>query len=268
MRRLLALLAPILFFLLPFNGARADDSDFPEKPNHLVSDFTGTLSQEEAQSLENKLVAFDDSTSTQIAVVIIRSVGNYDISDYTVQLFNRWKIGQESKNNGILLLIAKDDRKIWITNGYGLEGVMTDAMTKRVIENEITPQFKAGDFYAGLNDGTTAIMQIVKGEYKADKKWNKNNGGFFPVIMFIFIFIIVMFLQVRRVSRYGKMNNLGFWAAWALLNAASRRSRGSWGGLSGGSGWGGGGWGSGGGGGGFGGFGGGSSGGGGAGGSW
>ncbi|MBL0103000.1 MAG: TPM domain-containing protein [Bacteroidetes bacterium] len=241
----------------------ADDSDFPARPNTIVSDFTGTLSPDELQALERKLVAFDDSTSTQIAVVIILSVGNYDISDYTVQLFNRWKIGAEGKNNGALLLIAKEDRKLWITSGYGLEGALTDAMCKRVIENDITPRFKAGDFYGGVDAGTTSIMQIVKGEYKAGRKRSKD-VGIFPFILFIFIAIIIFFAQFRRVSNYGRMNGLGFWAAWTLLNAASRRSRGSWGGFSGGSGWGGGS----GGGGGFGGFGGGMSGGGGAGGSW
>ncbi len=247
--------------LIPFFSL-ADD--FPERSNTLVTDYTSTLSQQEQISLEQKLVAFNDSTSTQIAVVVLRSVGGYDISDYTVQLFNKWKIGQEKKNNGVLILVAKEDRKMWITTGHGIEGVLPDVLCKRIIEKDIVPNFKAGDFYQGLDQATNSIMSIVKGEFTADEymkhKTNKN-VPWFPFLMFIFIFVIVIFSKVSRTRRYASTNHLGFWAAWALLNAASNRSRGSWGGFSGGGGFGSGG-------GGFGGFGGGSSGGGGAGGSW
>ncbi len=212
----------VCFVLFAFTGNAAED--FPERATRLVTDYTGTLRADELQSLENKLVAFEDTTSMQIAVVMMTSVGNYDISDYAVQLFNKWKIGDKSNNSGVLLLVAKDDRKVWITTGYGMEGVF---------------------------------------QYKASGKKSKGDkGGIFPFLMVAFIFIVIIFSQVGRAKRYGRKNNLGFWAAWALLNAASNRSHGSWGGFTGGGGFGGGG------GGGFGGFGGGSSGGGGAGGSW
>ena len=112
-------LLAVCLMLFSFAGIAADD--FPEKPNRLVTDFTGTLRPDELQSIENKLVAFDDTTSMQIAVVVMASVGNYDISDYAVQLFNKWKIGDKSNNSGVLLLVAKDDRKVWITTGYGME---------------------------------------------------------------------------------------------------------------------------------------------------
>ena len=250
-----------LLTLVSFSIVAADN--FPEKATRLVSDYTGTLRADELQTIESKLVAFDDSTTVQIAVVIMSSVGNYDISDYAVQLFNKWKIGDKNNNSGILLLVAKDDRKLWITSGYGMEGVFPDALVKQVIDREITPRFRSGDFFGGIDAGTTAITEIVKGEYKASgKRGGREKGTFFPIFMFIFIMFVVFFSQINRARKYGRKNNLGFWAAWALLNAASSRSRGSWGGFSGGSGFGGGG------GGGFGGFGGGSSGGGGAGGSW
>jgi uncharacterized protein len=254
-------LVKILLLFLPFIGL-ADD--FPERSKTLVTDYTGTLSQQEQIALEQKLVAFNDSTSTQIAVVMLRSVGGYDISDYSVQLFNKWKIGQEKKNNGVLILVAKEDRKMWITTGYGIEGVLPDAVCKRVIERDIVPNFKTGNFYDGLDQATSSIMSIVKGEFTAEeymKHGKSRNTPWFPFVMFFFIFIIVILSKVSRTRNYARTNNLGFWAAWALLNAASARSRGSWGGFSGGGGFGGGG-------GGFGGFGGGGSGGGGAGGSW
>ncbi len=252
-----------LLVLLSFSS-RAE-GDFPEKPNKIVSDFSNTLSNDQLTTLENKLVVFDDSTSIQIAVVVLRSVGNYDIADYSVQLFNKWHIGDKKNNSGVLLLVAIDDHKMWITTGYGMEGVLPDALAKSVIDNHIKPYFLKGDYYGGIDEGTTAIMQIVKGEYKGSPKNRRNKGTAFPFLMFAFIIFIIIYSKIRRTQRYSRQNNLGFWAAWALLNVAANRGRGSWGNFSGGSGWGsGGGFG----GGGFGGFGGGSSGGGGAGGSW
>ena len=240
--------------------------DFPQRASTLVTDFTGTLGEGEKSSLERKLVAFNDSTSTQIAVVLMRSTGNYEIADYSVQLFNQWKIGQASKNNGILILVAVDDHKVWITTGYGIEGVLPDALCRRIIEQDIVPAFRRGDYYAGLEEGTNSIMSVVKGEFTAEDylKTKKKKPVFFPFLMFLFVIFIVILSRFGRARRYARKNNLAFWAAWALLNAASNRSRGSWGDFSGGGGFGGGGFG----GGGFGGFGGGSSGGGGAGGSW
>lgn len=247
-----------LFFLFT---AALKAEDFPPRASTLVTDFTETLSKNEQSSLERKLVAFNDSTSTQIAVVLMSSTGLYEIADYSVQLFNQWKIGQASKNNGILILVAVEDHKVWITTGYGIEGVLPDALCRRVIEQDIVPAFRRGDYYAGLEEGTHSIMSIVKGEFTADDylKTKKKKSVFFPFLMFLFIIFIVVASQFGRTKRYARKNNLAFWAAWALLNAASSRSRGSWGNFSGGGGFGGGG---------FGGFGGGSSGGGGAGGSW
>jgi uncharacterized protein len=240
--------------------------DFPARATTLVSDYSGILSDDQRASLESKLVEFNDSTSTQIAVVIMRSTGNYEIADYSVQLFNKWKIGQESKNNGVLILVAVDDHKVWITTGYGIEGVLPDAICKSIVDRDIVPAFRRGDYYTGLEEGTNSIMSIVKGEFTADDymKAKKKKPVFFPFFMFLFVIFIIIVSRFGRVRRYARKNNLAFWAAWALLNAAANRSRGSWGNFSGGGGFGGGGFG----GGGFGGFGGGGSGGGGAGGSW
>lgn len=213
--------------------------------------------------MEDKLVAFNDSTSSQVAIVILSSVGNYDIADYSVQLYNRWGIGQKEKNNGVLILVAKDDRKVWITTGYGMEGVLPDALAKRIVNNDILPNFKEGNYYEGLDEAVNSIISIVKGEYTADKSNHKKEKvPWFGILLALFVFFIVVISKIGSTRNYARRNNLGFWAAWALMNAAMNRnrSRGSWGGFSGGSGGFGGG--------GFGGFGGGMSGGGGAGGNW
>jgi len=252
-----------IFVLLVFTMQCFAD-DFPARSSTIVTDYTNTLSDGERQSLESKLVAFNDSTSSQVAIVIMSSVGNYDISDYAVQLYNNWGIGQKEKNNGVLILVAKDDRKVFITTGYGMEGVLPDALCKRIVNNDILPAFKTGDYYGGLDAAVNSIISIVKGEYTADgyMKKKKEKVPWFGVLLAIFIFFIVIISKIGSTRNYARRNNLGFWAAWALMNAAMNRgrSRGTWGGFSGGSGGFGGG--------GFGGFGGGSSGGGGAGGSW
>ena len=166
--------------------------NLPEKPNKLVNDYTNTLSIDEANQLEQKLVAFDDSTSTQIAVVLIQSLDGYEISDYSVKLFEKWGIGQSKKNNGILLLLSLDDRKVWITTGYGVEGALPDAIAKRIIENEIIPDFKTGNYYSGINAGTNAIISYTKGEYKSDNHKEKTGNGFVLSIIGIIVGVLVI----------------------------------------------------------------------------
>ncbi|MFD1629451.1 TPM domain-containing protein [Pseudopedobacter beijingensis] len=234
--------------------------DFPPKPNTLVNDYTGTLTAEEKRSLENKLVAFDDSTSIQVAVVLIRSLDGYDISDYGYKLGRAWGIGRKDKNTGVLLLAAIDDRKVTIQTGYGMEGMLPDIITKRIIDNEIKPNFRSGDYYKGLDDATSAIISYNKGEYKGNGP--KKEGEGIPIGLIILIAIIVITLIGRGGKGGGGRNVIGgrggadiFW--WSVLNGMGNSGRGNGGGgFGGGSG------------GGFGGFGGGSFGGGGSSGSW
>ena len=159
-----------------FRSFAGMSEDFPARSGRLVTDYAQVLSQEELQGLENKLVAFDDSTSTQIAIVLMRSTGNYDISEYAIQLFNRWKIGNQDKNNGVLILAAMDDRKVFIVTGYGLEGALPDALCKKIVDREIVPNFKHEAYYNGLDAATKTIMGLVKGEF-TDRKSTRLNSS-------------------------------------------------------------------------------------------
>lgn len=254
------------FFLLSLNAILFAQT-FPAKPNRLVNDYTQTLSPDEINHLEQKLVAFDDSTSTQVAVVLIRSLEGYDVADYAVRLAESWGIGGAKNNNGVLLLVSLGDRKVTIQTGYGVEGALPDAITKRIIENEITPNFRSGNYFAGINQGTDAIIAYTKGEYKNDspRKGQRSGNG---SAGFIIIIIIIIIIAMSKGGRGGGNQVIGgrgsaspFW--WLLLgNQLGRGGGGGFGGFSGGGG------GFGGGGGGFGGFGGGSFGGGGSSGSW
>ncbi|KAA3440525.1 TPM domain-containing protein [Rufibacter hautae] len=241
--------------------------DFPPRPSppRLVNDLANILSPEEEQALEQKLVNYNDSTSTQIAVVNITSIGGYDVSDYAFKLAEQWGIGQQGKNNGILILTAVNERKIYIATGYGLEGAVPDAIAKRITEYTIKPEYKQGNYYAGLDKGTSFIIDVASGEYKADPRQQQgDDGGGIPILWIIIGILIIIFLISRRGGgrggRGGGMRTLGGPFFPPVIFGDFSGGRGIFGGGGGGFGGGGGG--------GFGGFGGGSFGGGGAGSDW
>lgn len=253
-----------LFLLLITSfAAKAQDIPDPISPPRLVNDFTNTLTPDQNEALNRKLYQFDDSSSTQITVVIVNTTGGMDVADYALELGRKWGVGQKGINNGVILLIAKNDHKLNISPGYGLEKALPDVTCKQIIDYTIVPNFKGEDYYRGIEEGTDAIMQAVRGEYQAPEGYHKSKGGSGIGRIIFIIVIIVIFLAISGGKKGGGgsfMSRRGF-AAWTILNMLANS-----GGRSGGGGWSGGGGSSGGGG--FGGFGGGSFGGGGASGSW
>ncbi len=261
----------LLFSLLVFHTAIAEEVPYPDKPNppKLVNDFAHILGSAEANDLEQKLVSFDNTTSTQISIVTVTNLGGQDIAEYTTTLFNRWGIGQANKNNGVLILMTLDDgygkKRVFITVGKGLQGVLTDAMTARIIRNEMIPEFKNKNYYQGLLNGASSIIEVTKGEYKSDNEHaGKKHKKGVPIIALVIIFIVLIIIIKGRNNgrggggRYISGGGAGdFMAGWIIGNMLNGGNRGGGfgGGDSGGFG-------------GFGGFGGGSSDGGGAGGSW
>jgi uncharacterized protein len=259
----------IVFFLF-ISSTFSQDIPDPMSPPRLVSDFAGILSGEQTNALESRLVAFNDSTSTQIAVVIVKSLNGYDKNDFAQRLGQKWGVGQKGKNNGVIVLVKpkyqQEKGEAAIQTGYGMEGVLPDAICKRIVENEMIPRFRSGDYYGGIDQAVTVIMSISKGEYTADqytktKKSSKPAGILVPIIILVIVFFLIRNSRGGGPRSFGK--NLPWWTTLFLLSSMGRGHSGSWGDFSGGSGGFGGG-----GGGGFGGFGGGSFGGGGAGGSW
>lgn len=256
------LLLPI-FLLIAFFASAQIEKAIPEAPNppRLVVDLTGTITADQQQALERKLVAYDDSTSNQIVVVIIATTGDYDISEFSFALGRKWGVGNKEKNNGVVLLIAKNDRKVFIAPGYGLEGAIPDITAKQIVENIIVPNFKGNDFYRGIDEGTDALIKAAEGEFVAEEGYAErgDNKRPFPAIGIIILIIVLMIIMKSGGGGRGGsfMSRRGF----KNINRPSI----FWFPTGGG---GGGGFGGGGGGGGFGGFGGGSFGGGGAGGSW
>ncbi len=229
--------------------------NIPDKSSRLVNDYTQTLSTSEQQMLEQKLLAYNDSTSTQVAIVIIPSLDGEEVSAYAVKLAEQWGIGRKDKDNGVLLLISIQDRRVTIQTGYGMEGVLPDAICKRIIEQEIKPAFQQSDYYGGIDKATTAIFKFAAGEYTADNYAEEGTPLFF--ILILIAFIIFVSIMSRRKGKHQQFSSRGSGIPfWMLMGGGGSRSHGgSWGNFSGGSG-------------GFRGFGGGSFGGGGASGGW
>ena len=234
----------------------------PDRPNppRLVNDFVGVLSSTERVQLEQKLRTYNDSTSTQITIVIVKTTEPYPIGDFAFQVGRKWGVGQKGKNNGLVLAWATQTRKVFIATGYGLEGAIPDAIAKRIISNTIAPAFKQEQYYQGLDEATTEIIQRASGEYQAEPDTNTGDGGSGALIFALIIFIIIIFIISRRNKGGGSNRNRG--GGWGPIFFPTSTYSG-WGGSGGGSSWGGGSSG-----GGFGGFGGGSFGGGGAGGDY
>ena len=165
--------------------------DIPQKPNppKFVNDLVGgLLSQGEINQLEQKLKAYYDSTSTQVAIIIVKSVQPYDISEYAIKLGREWGIGQKDKNNGVVFLWAPGDRKIFIATGYGVEGGLTDAYSKRIIETVVKPNFKQLRYYQGLDEGTNSIFKYLSGEFDAEP----TEEGDWGLVIFLVIFFIII----------------------------------------------------------------------------
>lgn len=249
-------------------AARAQDIPARPDPPRLVNDFAHVMQPQEVEVLERKLVAYDDSTGSQIAIVTVPSLGGSDIFDYAQKLYQAWGIGRKGKDNGVLILVAVQEHKVRTHTGYGLEGAIPDALTKRIGDNTFAPAFKQNQYYAGLDRGTDQLIALAKGEYKADpadarprgrrSRDSSGSGAFFWII--IGVLVLVFLLRSRGGGGRGGRGGLGGGFMPPIIFGDFSGGRGVFGGGGGGFGGGGGG--------GFGGFGGGSSGGGGSSSSW
>jgi uncharacterized protein len=234
-------------------------------PPRAVNDFGNMLEPFQRDALEQKLDAYNDSTSSAIVIVTVPDLQGYDIAEVALKYLRGWGIGTKEKDNGVLILVSKSDRKARIETGNGMEGVLPDITAKHIIEERMVPNFKENDYYRGFDSAIDAIIQAAAGEYKANPKNQKGIGFSFKAIFFLIIIIIFIISRIgggggggSYMSRRGS-TGLGGALPWFILGNMLGGG-GSRGGSGGGFGGGGGG--------GFGGFGGGSGGGGGASGGW
>jgi uncharacterized protein len=261
-----------LFLLIAVSVHAQIENVIPARSNppKLVNDKAGVLTAAQVEALERKLIAYNDSTSNQVAIVTVKSLTDpksgvaYEDEEVALRILRDWGVGGKEHNNGIVILVSTDDRKIRIETGYGLEGAIPDITAKSIIDNSITPNFREGNYYRGFDRAVDDIMKAAAGEYKAPKGYSKNKGKSKGIGLGAIVFILILItIFGNRGGRGGggmasRRGYRDFGTGWLLGTLLSGGGSGSGGGWSGGGG----------GGGGFGGFGGGSGGGGGASGSW
>ena len=223
--------ATIAFLVLLFVWAYYVSAlEVPEHPTGRVTDYTDTLSANEISTLNKKLADFEEQTTNQIAVLIIPSLEDDNLEDYSIRLANKWKIGQKGKDNGVILLIVKNERKLRIEVGYGLEAVLPDGLAGSIIRDEIAPLFRKNRFFNGINRGIDAIIKATSPAYrpttpKVETARSSRSSGDTPwydwilwiafvisiYALFRFIFIAMKYRRWRW-DKFRGTTSLGFWA--------------------------------------------------------
>ena len=198
----------VFFLLLIFLSENvAAQFDIPPKPKTTeqtsLYDYINLLNTSQQKALEAKLIRYADSTSTQIVFAIISSTNGEDISLLGAKWGQKWGIGQAVKDNGILILLAKNDRQIDINTGYGIEYRITDRMAERIINRIIIPEFKAGSYYSGLDKGADAIFDALNGEFNEDRDFSKETGPPLELIIIIIFIVLIISLSVKKKGRGG-----------------------------------------------------------------
>jgi uncharacterized protein len=212
----------------------------PKKPNFQTSvyDYANVLSANEKAQLEEKLIKYSDSTTTQIVFISTETINNEDIGILTPRWAQEWGIGDAKKDNGILILLAKQERKIYIAPGYGVEDRLVAGINGEIIRKIIIPEFKAGSFYNGLDKGADAIFEVLKGKYKGVRQEKSEGIPLSTILFFIFIFIIIMMVISKNKNNGGNSGNRGSGGPSLLdmiILSNMGRSGGGFGGSSGGS---------------------------------
>jgi len=181
----------LLFWLLLPVWAVAQFPE-PQQPARLVNDFANVMSAAQQAELEQMLVAYDDSTSTQIAIVTVKTLEGYDVADYANRLYEKWGIGGKENNNGVLILLGLDERKVRIETGYGVEDRLTDALSRRIIEQQLLPAFREGDYAGGFAKASLTIIDILSGAYVNEKGEGEGIPGSLIGIVLLFILFIII----------------------------------------------------------------------------
>ena len=184
----------LFLFVLALSGMIAHAQfDIPKKPSFQTSvyDYEDILNPSQEKQLEEKLIKYSDSTSTQIVVVTIPTLKGEDIGVLATNWAHKWGIGQENEDNGMIILLSKNDREISIRSGYGIEDRMTAGITGEIIRNVITPYFKVDNYFEGLDKGADAIFEVLKGKYKGSRKESNNPLPFILIVIFIIILLVL-----------------------------------------------------------------------------
>jgi uncharacterized protein len=200
----------LILLLILASPALASEPKFPTLTGRVVDD-AGVLSASTQSQLTDMLTAHERTTGQQVVVVTLDSLQGYTIEDYGYQLGRYWGIGQKGKNTGAILIVAPKEHKVRIEVGYGLEGQLTDATSRTIIENDILPGFKRGDFNAGILAGTTSLLKVLGGDASVQPSGaesgtsadTNNSASAWPLLLFVAVWLLVIFLRRRMGPTLG-----------------------------------------------------------------
>lgn len=192
----------VLTSLLLCSIAFAQAPKIPDQATGYVNDYASMLTPAQVQSLDHQLIQFDKKTSNQVVVATFNTLGGEPLEDFSMHLATKWKIGTRKHDNGVLLLIIKNDHKMRIEVGYGLEGSLTDALSGLIIRNEIAPSFKQGNYYQGIENGVQAIMKATQGQYKPTASTATTVKKIVALIIFLFFIVVFVLSSFTRGNGY------------------------------------------------------------------
>lgn len=193
LKQLVLVITVIWFSQLGYSQFKIPDIPSKEKQTRIYDD-AHILNKSQINFLEQKLIKYADSTSTQIVIATTKTLNGDDISLTATKWGHKWGVGQADKDNGIFILVASEDRKIDISTGYGIEYRLTDLMAERILNRVILPEFKRGDYFTGLNKGTDAIIATLNGEFKASQKSTTEFDGVFTFFLGVMFFIFILYI--------------------------------------------------------------------------
>ncbi len=185
-----------------------DEDGLPAVPQFQTSvyDYANIIPDDQEKFLEEKLIRYSDTTSTQIVIATVPELKGHDINLFAAEWAHKWGIGQEGKDNGIFILVAPNERKVAISTGYGVESRLTDALSRRLIENYMIPYFRQGDYFGGLNAGTDAIFKVLTGTFRAEPQ--AQEVDFWTILIILLIIFFVIWLLSR--SSHGSSGGRGY----------------------------------------------------------
>ncbi len=226
-RHKLTILIGLLLVLLSFGTTLKAQLPSPPNPPRLVNDYTGTLTAHQVDVLEHKLVAYNDSTSTQILVLLVDDLQGYSVEQYATEIGHSWGVGQKGKNNGAVILVkpkkGSERGQVNINTGYGMEAYVTDATAKRIIEKEMIPAFKEDDYYTGIDNAVNVIMDLCSGKF-TQEKYNDEDGAnlFWGVVIIIIIILMLVWGNTGKSSSYSGKGTSTSWIGGGYGGGSSR----------------------------------------------
>ena len=231
------LLFGLLFVLLALGSALKAQLPSPPYPPRLVNDYTGTLTAHQIDALERKLVAYNDSTSTQFLVLLVDDLQGYSIEQYATQIGQSWGVGQQGKNNGAVILVKPkkggESGKVNINTGYGIEEYVTDATAKLIIEREMIPAFKENDYYTGIDNAVNVMMDLCSGKFTQDEYADEDSG--IPVWFIILLIIAIIVFSKHNGQSYSGGGTRTVWIPMGGGYSGGSHGGGGFGGFGGGS---------------------------------